>query len=451
MREFYSYDGRAVKNVSFGDFDAWMDAQIEGQAQPIKRDDATMYVPWVRRAQKLRAGAVRAVPFSIMQGETDITDKERFADIAGLIEKAEMSMTKFGGAYWHLDRNLVSFVWPQWWVYPSIEIVYNTDHIFVGYERTVNNRKKIYKPNELVAFFEPDEDVEFGPGQAALDAALYAASALHNADLMVDSYFTRDGTRITIFGVDRLTQDDQVEALKAWWRRLTQGVRNAFVSVFYRGTLTPTIVGDPLKEIWSADLTADKQRDIAAAFGMPVSVLMSNAADRATAESDAMQWYTNFVFPRCEWYADQINRQWLSRENPPLEMVYHPEQTEVWQRAQLEQVQAVTTAYAAGILDINEARAIIGYDEVAVVDSKDETEPQTSETEPEPAQKSLLQGDLEKWERKATQRWREGSREKALTFTSDVIPATMQAAIRGALEGAESVDDIAHAFRWAGY
>jgi len=141
------------------------------------------------------------------------------------------------------------------------------------------------------------------------------------------------------------------------------------------------VVGDPLSDIWSAALTADKQRDIAAAFSIPVSVLMSNAADRATAESDMQQWYQTFVFPRVQWYADGINRQWLDREG--LELVFYPEQTEIAQAAQLSQVQSVTAALGAGIITVNEARALIGYEEIEAAAMPEEPEEPAEDNNPD--------------------------------------------------------------------
>lgn len=50
--------------------------------------------------------------------------------------------------------------------------------------------------------------------------------------------------------------------------------------------------------------------------------------------------------------------------------------------------------------------------------------------------------DFQKWERLAVKRWQEGKREKASSFTSEFIPSITQAAVVGALDAAQTVDDV---------
>ncbi|MCP4536246.1 MAG: phage portal protein [Chloroflexi bacterium] len=429
--------------TTLSDFDDYLDSLINGGHDPISVADAKKYVPWVRRAQTKRAGAIRAMPFSIMSGENDVTDtKERFKSIDDLIYKAELSLYAHGKAYWHKAKNDTGKIWPQWWVASSVKEVNDNGYWTGEFRRTAGGEEKIYPAKDLVYFWEPDEDVEAGPGAAPIQAALYAASTLFNSDLMVNGYFQRGGLRVTLFGIPRSTLDAAIDELKAWWARIGKGVRNAYSAVFYKGgKLEPTTVGDPLKDIWNPALTKDKREDIAAASGMPVSVLLSNATTFATADRDYLGWFNDFVVPRCEWYADQINRLWLASEG--LELVFHPDQTEAWQTKQLMQVSSVTEALNAGIIDQNEARFIIGFPEI---DSKEETPEEPEEIDEEATQKAALADDLAKWERYAARRYREGQRDKALMFTSAVIPSTLQAAIRGGLTEAESTAAIADIF-----
>ena len=64
------------------------------------------------------------------------------------------------------------------------------------------------------------------------------------------------------------------------------------------------------------------------------------------------------------------------------------------------------------------------------------------ETYPTNAKTYPASGDLDKWQRLALKRWKEGTPEKALTFESDLIPAGLQGAIAGHLSAAQNADDV---------
>lgn len=441
---------QTIKAVSLADFDAWLDAQMDGAEQPISIDDAKRYVPLIRRAQKKRAGAVMGVPFEILDGENDVSEKPRFAQLPGLIQKAEMALCAYGQAYWHKVQNRGGFVWPEWYKPTSVEMEIKEGRWYGGFIRKEGPVSVSLTDKDVLYFWQPDEDVEAGPGQAPMEAALFAASALHNADKTLYAYFGRGAVRTTIFAVPQATSEEEIKKLKSWWERIGAAIKNAYNTVFYRGgKLEPTVVGDPLSEIWNAELSADKREDIAAAMDIPTALLLSDAANYATAQEERAQWYSDFVFPRCQWFADTINAQWLDAEG--LKLVYHPELTEVWQTMQLSQVDKAVSALSAGIVTINEARGLLGFPEI---DSTEETEPEPDETEPMDAEKAL-RSDIEKWERYAKRRYEEAHAEKALLFESEAIPPTLQASIRGALQATQDIDGVNSVFRsarmWAGY
>jgi hypothetical protein len=448
--------------VTLADFDTWLDAQMDGADTPIDVDSAKRYVPLLRRAQNKRAGAVMGVPYEILDGENDVSEKPRFAQLPGLIYKTEMALCAYGKAYLAKTRNAGGFVWPEWYDPRTIYIV-TVAHKFVGFERKVGTWCEPLATEDVLYFWQPDEDVEVGPGQAPMDAAQYAASALHNADKTLYNYFARGAVRTTIFAVPQATSEDEIKKLKSWWERIGLAVRNAYNTVFYRGNkLEPTVIGDPLSEIWSAELSADKREDIAAAMDIPTALLLSDSANFATAQEERAQWYQDFVFPRCAWFADTINAQWLSAEG--LKMVYHPEHTEVWQTMQLGQVDKAVAALQIGIITVDEARKLLGFAERAAAQQPAlpvAAEPEAREAPAEQAPplaegvEKALQADLEKWERYARKRYAEAHAEKALLFESAAIPLTLQASIRGALQAVQEADAVGDVFRsaraWAGY
>lgn len=60
-----------------------------------------------------------------------------------------------------------------------------------------------------------------------------------------------------------------------------------------------------------------------------------------------------------------------------------------------------------------------------------------------------MKTDFQKWERLALKRWEEGKREKATSFSSEVISSIQASAIAGALEAAQTVEDVKAIFKEA--
>jgi hypothetical protein len=80
--------------------------------------------------------------------------------------------------------------------------------------------------------------------------------------------------------------------------------------------------------------------NIAMATGMPLSLLMANSANYATAQAEYANWLNNDIIPLCSWMAYEYNRQVFEPRGFYLE--FKPETLDPEQEDETERAQAVS-------------------------------------------------------------------------------------------------------------
>ena len=110
-------------------------------------------------------------------------------------------------------------------------------------------------------------------------------------------------------------------------------------------SVEPKIIGSDMKEADTTAITQQRREDIAVSLGVPLSLLYSNAANYATAQQDAANFYTHTVIPEIAAIASSINRQLLTPLG--LTLTPQPSRIEALQYALLEQAKAVNEAVGA--------------------------------------------------------------------------------------------------------
>lgn len=109
------------------------------------------------------------------------------------------------------------------------------------------------------------------------------------------------------------------------------------------------------------------KKEIAAAFGVPVSMLDDSDANRATAYASIRSLKTYGVLPKAGLILDQLNYVIQEEYDPNLYMWYDP--NEALDNDPVEQSTVLTSYTNAGIMSINEARKSIGLESVEGGDS----------------------------------------------------------------------------------
>lgn len=370
---FYATNGKAVKSLGIDDvLGAGFESSLAGQFDLSPRTYYTL-VPFIRRAVRIRANAIAGVPVTLQKGSRDISKRPEFAalmdNIAALIWKTEFALCLSQyGAYWKRSVNAVGLNPTPEWLLPHVCWPYITAENGLEYIRYVRpwgvpgaGRVDLLSLDEVVHFWYPSLERANWPGSPPGVTALAAASALANRDAFVASYFKRGAIKGVLLSVPSTTRQDERDKLRDWWRQIFAGIANAWRSIVISADVKPVIIGEGLKDTESEALTQQYRQDVAAAFEVPETKLLANAANYATARQDNISFHVETVFPELDLILTAINKQWL-RDAYDAELVSHPEQTEAMQDAQVQQATAITELVGKPILTVDEGRAWLGME-----------------------------------------------------------------------------------------
>jgi len=468
------------------DTDAW--TYISGKpVQPNNPRAFYQVIPTLYRGVDIRANAIANLPWALMKGETEYETSEEYENKEGLVSNMttmlyliEASLCLAGSAYWKREKNAAGFQKLRHLDPTSMELDEKKAASGIIEWKRNEPQPKIYTPDEVIYFWYPDPYVEIGPPSSwPVKSALHACGVLANLDEFAKNYFGRGAIKAMLFSMQGASQSTAAE-FESWWNKFITGISNAFkTKVLNAESVEPVVVGEGIKELENVSLSQEKRDEIAIALSIPMSILFANAANYATANQDKRNWYDDKVIPESKFVASILNEQLF--EPLGLRFVFRPETLDIMQEDEKERSMALGYLYNAEVpLDI--AMRILGFelnDEdwkriEEQVEKKEERaeelvgnltgggennngggaafQPENPVQKPDAMQEKGLIVDLEKWQRKSKKRLK-ADKSPAVTFESDHIPATLGAAIEGALEEASTEEQIAQVFSdiWLGY
>jgi hypothetical protein len=486
----YGYtDGR--KAVSLGDLDEFMDWLVEGGQDDgeITYQDAARKVAFVYRCVRILADAVRDAPWQITvagdrervyETSDDYQNKLGFLpDPKRTTELVTRSLLGPGSAYLFRVMQGRTQVDLRYMASKTIEPVIEAEAGLVSFERRINGKVYTYPVDRFVYFWPADEGVEIGPPQTSpVQAALLSAGANYYTSRFIADFFARGAIKGTLLAVKGNPPQTERDRIKAWFKRtFGSGSRSQFgTDVINADAIEPVKIGEGLESLNNSELTSQMREDIAVAFGIPMSKLLSSTVaglgGGGVAESDDIGLYRDTVRPQGDFIADVLNQQLFEPLNLHFEWLW--DAMDVFQQDEKERSVAFKT-YVDALMKPEIAAAMLGLEipEAAQIpahyadafEEKPEPPPMGAFGQPPTMDKQQAAeqaeereatvgrraADLERWQRKAVRRFEEGHPEKALEFDSEAIEPTLQAAIRGALEDAQDASDVVAAFTWAEY
>jgi len=417
-------------------------------------------VSWVYRCIELRANTLSSIPYKILRGETEIEDF--VIDFDALLWALEADLCIFGAGYWLKDRPRVTEELQR--LNPkTIRVKKSPTKGIIGFEQQVEARTIQFKPEQMVYFryYSPDDDL--GPGVSPLQVALEAADLGRNANVWASQFFSHGAIPAVILHTEQNVPDNEIERVGGAWNKLTQGAQKAWRTIVLRRGLKPEVIGQPIKDLAMTELFDTIRSQIAVAFGVPQTML-SDAANYATAKEHRLSFYQDTILPKAAQIEAAINKQLMDEMG--LEFYFDTGAIEAIQKDEAEKAEYIRMLVDGQIITKDEAREAMGY-EPMTPDQEDELVPdQPPATMPEPqtpqdtgpvvqpaiasvrdaAKQVAMELDLEKWQKKAIAKGADCS------FESEFIPPDVMRAIRAALEGAESEQEVKAAFaapfRW---
>lgn len=245
----------------------------------------------------------------------------------------------------------------------------NAQQFVAGYQYTVGGETITFRPNEILhlKLFDPLDDwYGMSPIEAAAksidqnnDSRTWNVALLQNAARPPGALVTEN----------ELT-DEQYNRLKEQVQEHYAGVKNAGRPLVLEGGLDWKEMGlSPADMHWLEGLKLSA-REIAIAFGVPPELIGDTANKTYSNYKEARAaFYTETVLPLMDWLRDELNnwlvpkfgddRIYLDYDRDEIEALQEDREA-VWSRA----IEAVKV----GILTPNEARLMVGYEQVPGAD-----------------------------------------------------------------------------------
>lgn len=179
------------------------------------------------------------------------------------------------------------------------------------FERIASNGKKEYTPDELLYVWYQDAFTEFGPSQnSPVRAALTAANIMNNLGQFVSVFFEQGAIDPIIGAIPRDTQKDERERAENLLNQVMTGIKNAFK---IRLISTEDVKLQPLRQgldsLKKTELTKEQREEISIAMTVPLSFLLGDQANYATASQEEKNIIRWGVVPRLEVLFEAINEQ----------------------------------------------------------------------------------------------------------------------------------------------
>ena len=317
-------------------------------------------VAFMYRAIDLRANSLSGVPWAIQNsagsdlyistGNELPTPFPWLADLRALLWQTEAALCLTSTAYWHKLRRGSRQIGVRWLQPSTMTPVYTgAEPHPVSYKRQLpGSAATTTLPAADVAYLYLPGIDETAPRPSPAAAASIAAGVLYNTDRFVQDYFKRGAIKATLLGVPPEMPKADREALKAWYQRVVEGLRNAWsANVIGTNAITPVVIGSGIDELSNNTLTSEKREDIATALGVPHSLVMSNAANFATAEADRLNFYETTILPEAGVIAAQLNRQIFQPLG--LRFEWRASEMAIYQEDEEQRAQAFKTYVDAGI------------------------------------------------------------------------------------------------------
>ena len=365
-------------------------------------------VPFVYRGVEIRANTLSGLPWAILRGETDLwtsEDPTPPAELAMLGELPdwlwgiEAALCLTGTAYLYKLRNRVRITGLRWLDPTLIQPELDFYQGIIGWQRSLMmgaaDIPQRLAVDDVVAVWLKGL-AELNPRVPPAQAAVAVAGASYNLQLFVTKFFQRGAIKATLLTVPQGTGKPERDKLREWWSRVVAGIRNAFGAEVVAADVKPVVIGEGLKELSNTDLTTSQREDIATAFGIPHSMMLSNAANFATSQQDELNLYNTTIIPEARLIQRQLNRQFFEPMGWRFE--FRPNEMSVFQEDEKNRSAAVEGYVRAGF-KLSVAAEILGVDlpagmAYADLDS-DEPEPELS-TSPTilPGQEPSLDADM---------------------------------------------------------
>jgi hypothetical protein len=351
-----------VKSIDLPQFpnEAW---QFYGEADDDGKEDFYSTVAAVFRATNLTASATANIPFALVDKSgndydvsTEWENKVLFMPKPNeLIRLWRLSLIMTNTAYGFMENKKETGKNLRYIVPTTISPITDNEKGLTGFKRTIGTGSKDYllgKNNPIFWMWRMDHTTELLPAKATeFQAMCAAAGILYYSDHFVNAFFKRGGIKPTMLVLKGMTTKENIEKIESVWDKIIKGgykyLGKIFQGVDTNGGLEAQTIGEGVDTLKDETLTKSKIEDVAMSIGMPLSLLLANSANYATALVEYKEWYENSLAPWCDFMAEEMNDKLFKPLG--LRFEFRPEMTDPGQEDEVARASAYSTYVNAGI------------------------------------------------------------------------------------------------------
>lgn len=213
-------------------------------------------------------------------------------------------------------------------------------------DRRVGTHIESYTPDDprLVRLWRLDHTTEVLPSPNTEAKAIMSASGIvFYADTWIEHFFRRGGIKPTLIAMKGLIANQKKDDAEKDWSDFLRGLGKRFTNriarIFNAETMDIKPFGSGVDDIKDNHIYEQALANIAMGTGMPLSLLLANSSNYATAQEEKATWYESDVIPFCMWLQYEYNRQVF---NPlGLYMEFMPETLDPNQEDETERAGAI--------------------------------------------------------------------------------------------------------------
>jgi len=301
-------------------------------------------------AVSIRARGLASLPWRLTTRRGSVADLDVDA-LADIVYVGEIDYLLHGAAYWLRDPSAPAGLRRM---HPStVKPVFDAARGLSAFERRVGDRTIRLDLDQVVWLWEPNARAEVGPGPGAASRALADARRAYAEARYLAAYYERGAIRPTVWMFETPPPEAELRRFEHWLRSLVGGVANAFRNLALSTRVETRVIGDLPKDVIDHNAARAVVESILTAFGVPHSIILSSAANYATAERDWRSFVLLTLLPHARRIAAVMTRQHFARAGLRLEVA--EANVEAIQAAELEKARALQ-ALTGTILTVTEAR-----------------------------------------------------------------------------------------------
>lgn len=292
---------------------------------------------------------------------TLLNDANPFQTGQELRELSSLYMDLLGLSYWVLlpNKRAPSIIEEIWTPNPTlIRPIRDKEHYIAGYILSAGGEQRFLKQESVITFRQPHPRNPIG-GLSAVSAISADLDAEKFTARWNRNFFKNSALPGGVIEVPEGLTDTQFEHLQTQWGEGHQGLSNVGkVGILEAGMKFHEMITTQ-RDMQFKDLRKANRDIILGAFGLPLHILgISEDVNRANADAAEYVFSRWVIRPRLVRFREKLNERLLPLWGKDLMLDFvdpTPENREL-------NLQIATEGFGKGLLDRDEARAILGFD-----------------------------------------------------------------------------------------